>query len=177
MKRTRLAGAVLAICVGASAAHAQSPWSLNIAAGASIPAGDLANRVSAGWHGLATVNLSSPTQVYGLRFDLDYSRFGYSATSGVGRLTTTSGTVNLTYRLPMTDSPISPYLITGLGAYVTECSAATGCGTAADYGWNIGLGTKLYVLGLRSFLEARYHRTGFHGTSVHYFPITLGITL
>ena|SRR5919204_4816317 len=177
MRRTFLTSLALASAVMVATVHAQSPWSLNIAGGLAIPTGDLANRVNTGWHGLATVSLSSPTQVYGLRFDAEYNRFGVDATSPIGRLTTTSGTINLTYRLPSVDSPFSPYLITGLGAYVTECSAASGCGTAAHYGWNVGLGTKLYVMGVRSFLEARYHRTGFHGSSVYYFPITFGITL
>ena len=45
------------------------------------------------------------------------------------------------------------------------------------FAWNFGLGTKLYVLGFRSFLEARYHLTKFHGTPVHYFPLTFGISL
>ena len=53
----------------------------------------------------------------------------------------------------------------------------TGCDAATRYGWNFGLGTKLYVLGFRSFLEARYHLTKFHGTPVHYFPLTFGISL
>jgi hypothetical protein len=177
MTRTVLTGLALASLLGVARARAQSPWALNIAGGVSVPTGDLSDRVSTGWHGLASVSLSSVTQVYGLRFDAEYNRFGYSGSTALGRLTTTSGTVNLTYRLPRIDSPFSPYLITGLGVYVTDCSAATGCGSAAHYGWNIGLGTKWYVLGLHTFLEARYHRTAFHGASVYYFPLTFGITL
>jgi hypothetical protein len=154
---------------------------INFAAGITLPQGDLADRVSTGWHGLATVNLSSPTQVYGLRFDVAHNRFGYddqlTTALGKGRESTTSATINLTYRLPLNNAPISPYLITGLGAYVTECSQGPACDAQAHYGWNIGLGTKLYVLGVQSFLEARFHRTGHRGQDVHYLPITLGITL
>jgi hypothetical protein len=179
MKRTILAGLALAIVAGANAAQAQKRVSLNLAAGVTLPQGDLADRVSTGWHGLATVNLSSPTQVYGLRFDLAHHRFGYNddlrATVGNGRLTTTSATVNVTYRLPMNNAPLSPYLITGLGAYVTGCTQGADCDAAAHYGWNIGLGAKLYVLGFQSFLEARFHRTGHRGSDVYYFPVTLGI--
>jgi opacity protein-like surface antigen len=85
-----------------------------------------------------------------------------------------SATLNATYRLPMTNSPMSPYLISGLGAYRTECSLAVGCEAATKFGWNVGLGTKLFV-GFRSFVEARYHRTKRGDGNVHYFPLTLGV--
>jgi hypothetical protein len=188
MKRIFLAGLVLAT-ITATAAQAQKKVALNLAAGVTLPQGDLADRVDMGWHALATVNLSSPTQAWGLRFDVAHNRFyqenevatpfqqtNYSGTDYSGRFTTTSATANLTYRLPLYNVAFSPYLITGLGAYVSECSGGGTCDAAAHYGWNIGLGTKLYVLGFQSFLEARFHRTGFRGTDVHYFPITFGIS-
>jgi opacity protein-like surface antigen len=74
----------------------------------------------------------------------------------------------------MTNSPMSPYLISGLGAYRTECSLAVGCDASTKFGWNVGLGTKLFV-GFRSFIEARYHRTKRGDSSVNYFPLTLGL--
>jgi hypothetical protein len=171
---------LLALALAPIALSAQKKVSLNLAAGLTIPQGDLADRVDMGWHGLATVNLSSPTQVYGLRFDIAHHRFNYGddlrAAVGNGREQTTSATINLTYRLPMYDSPISPYLITGLGAYMTSCTQGPECDMQAHYGWNIGLGTRLYVLGFQSFIEARFHRTGHRGADVHYLPITFGIT-
>jgi hypothetical protein len=77
--------------------------------------------------------------------------------------------------LPTPGTPTSPYLIAGLGAYRTDCSVASACNAVTHFGWNIGLGTKLYVLGFRSFLEARYHRTSANGRSVNYFPFTVGL--
>jgi hypothetical protein len=181
MKRTILGGLLLA-CAGTASLHAQTR--VYLAGGVTFPQGSFGDRAYAGWHGLATLNLSSPTQVYGLRFDVDYNRFGTStetpvspAAYGGARFTTTSGTLNLTYRLPMTNSAFSPYVITGLGVYVTDCSGAAGCGSSAHYGWNIGAGTKFYLFGLQGFLEGRFNRTGFRGAPVHYFPITLGLTL
>lgn len=75
----------------------------------------------------------------------------------------------------MTNSPMSPYLISGIGAYRSECSVGPGCDATTRYGWNVGLGTRLYVLGFRSFFEARYHRTERGESDVHYFPVTLGV--
>lgn len=180
MRRVFVAIALALVISGAQALSAQRRVTLNIAGGVSFPQGDLSDRVYTGWHGLATVNLSSPTQPMGLRFDAAYNQFGfddaYAATAGAGHLSTTSLTLNFTYRLPMYDSPVSPYLIAGLGAYHIDCSAGTGCDAATRYGWNFGLGSKLYVLGFRSFVEARYHLTKFHGAPVHYFPLTFGIS-
>lgn len=75
----------------------------------------------------------------------------------------------------MTNSPMSPYLIAGIGGYRGECSLSTGCDPTTRYGWNVGLGTKLFVLGFRSFLEARYHRTEIGGTDVQFFTPTFGL--
>lgn len=60
-----------------------------------------------------------------------------AALGGEGDQSTTSGTLNATYRLPMTDSPMSPYLISGLGAYHTERSLGPGCDGTTRFGWNV----------------------------------------
>ena len=44
------------------------------------------------------------------------------------------------------------------------------------FGWNAGIGTKLYLVGLKTFLEARFHSTTRDGSRVNYFPISFGIT-
>jgi hypothetical protein len=69
---------------------------------------------------------------------------------------------------------MSPYLISGLGVYRTECSLPVGCDATTKFGWNVGLGTKLFV-GFRSFIEARYHRTKRGDSSVSYLPLTFGV--
>jgi opacity protein-like surface antigen len=161
--------------VGASSVtslEAQRPISVGLAGGVSLPQGDLADGVNTGWHALGNLWLSTLMQPLGLRLDVAYNRFPFSA--GSGHETVGSATLNATYRLPMTNSPMSPYLISGLGAYRTECSLAVGCEAATKFGWNVGLGTKLFV-GFRSFVEARYHRTKRGDGNVHYFPLTLGV--
>jgi hypothetical protein len=119
-------------------------------------------------------------QPIGLRLDVAYNRFALSDEAQAvlgedGHQAVGSATLNATYRLPMTNSSMSPYLITGLGAYRSECSVEPECDATTRYGWNVGLGTKLYLLGFRSFLEARYHRTTHRGVGVHFFPVTFGV--
>ena len=163
--------------------HAQRPVSLGLAGGVSLPQGGWGDGVnSAGWHALATVGVSTLMQPLGLRLDVAYNRFTFSdraqtAFGGEGYQDVGSATANVTYRLPMTNSPLSPYLISGLGSYRSSCSRGPGCDATFRYGWNVGLGTKLHLIGSRSFIEARYHRTERGGRDVNFFPVSVGLML
>jgi hypothetical protein len=173
-----LIAALSTVLAAPSVLVGQRPVSIGIAGGASIPTGNLRDGVDVGWHGLATIAVSTLMQPLGLRIDVAYNRFAFSSNAAAFAdeyQSTGSATLNFTYRLPMTNSPISPYLISGLGAYRSECSLETGCEATTRYGWNVGLGTKLLILGFRSFLEARYHRTEIGDTGVQYFTPTFGI--
>jgi hypothetical protein len=180
--RPSLVAAAWLVAVLPWPAGAQRVLSLGMAGGVSVPQGSLSDGASAGWHALGTLVLSAPTQPLGIRADVAYNRFAFS--DGVGEAAGTRGhhsvgsaTANVTYRLPMTDSPMSPYLISGLGAYRSDCSAGAACEATTRYGWNVGLGTKLYAFRVRSFIEARYHRTARGQRTIQYFPITVGIML
>jgi hypothetical protein len=177
---------LIGVCSGmlsaASSLEGQRPISIGLGGGISEPEGDLRDGVSTGWHALGTLAWSPVMLPLGLRVDLAHNRFAFSdetqtAVGGDGHQETTSATLNATYRLPMTDSPMSPYLISGLGAYHSRCSVGPGCDGTTRYGWNVGLGTRLFVLGFRSFLEARYHRTEYGEMNVHFLPLTFGVTL
>lgn len=175
MRRWILAVACAGLWVSATAHAQQRPISVGLAGGVSLPQGDLADGVNTGWHALATVALSTLMQPIGLRLDIAYNRFDFDV--GDGNQSVASATLNATYRLPMTNSPMSPYLISGLGAYRSECSVdVVACDATTKFGWNVGLGAKLYLLGFRSFIEARYHSTnGSNDNDIGYFPLTFGL--
>jgi opacity protein-like surface antigen len=172
MRRWILAVLVGVVCTSALAEGQQRPISIGLAGGVSLPQGDLADGANTGWHALGNLWLSTLMQPLGLRLDVAYNRFEFSDVEG--NQSVGSATLNATYRLPMTNSPMSPYLISGLGAYRYECSLDVGCDATTKFGWNVGLGTKLYV-GFRSFIEARYHRTTRGDGDVNYFPVTFGV--
>src|SRR5262245_1223125 len=180
MRRAFFATCVAVLLIGVAApVGAQRLLWLNVGGGVSIPQGDLSDPNNVGWNALASVALSVPMQPLGLRADLAYNQFGFNSTGqalfgGSGHQSVGSATLNATYRLSMPGTPLSPYLITGLGVYRTDCSP--GCDGVTHLGWNFGLGTKLYVLGFRSFIEARYHLTEANEAGVHYFPVTVGLT-
>ena len=181
MRRWMLMAVMPTLLIAPTVASAQRPISVGLAGGVSVPQGNFGDGATTGWHALGTLALSTLMQPLGLRLDAAYNRFAYSdAVQAVraedGYESVSSATLNATYRLPMTDSPLSPYLISGLGAYRTECSTGPGCDATTRYGWNVGLGTKLYVLGFRSFLEGRYHRTERGDRDVNFFPVTFGLS-
>lgn len=161
-----------------AALAAQRPLAVGIAGGVAVPVGRLGDDASAGWRALGTLALSSPFQPLSLRLDGAYDRFALDdagALDGNGALTVGSATLNVGYRLPMTRSPMSPYLITGLGAYRTACASGLECGATTRFGWNAGLGTKVRVLGTTTFIEARYHRTTRDRGRMHFVPVSVGM--
>jgi Outer membrane protein beta-barrel domain len=175
-----LVTALLALMTAFAPLEAQRPISFGVGGGVSLPEGDINDEADIGWHALVTGVMGSAMQPLKLRLDVAYSQLGFSdqtqaALGGTGHFSIGSATLNLSYRLPQATWSVSPYLITGLGAYRTDCSIGPDCGSTVHLGWNFGLGANLYVLGFRNFLEVRWHRTSSHGSGVHYFPVTFGI--
>ena len=177
MRYPMMVAAACAVAAGPLAA--QRPLTLGVAGGVAMPQGDFGDAVDGGWRGLATLALSSPMQPLGLRLDAAHDRFDFGGGAATalrgGRRTVTSGTLNVTYRLPMTRSALSPYLIGGLGAHRLACGGGAACDAATRFGWSAGVGTKLTGLHLRTFLEARLQTVSQGGRDVRYFPVTFGL--
>jgi hypothetical protein len=160
-----------------SAAHtlgAQTPLKLSLGGGASVPLGRFADQSSLGWHALASVGLSTFMQPISLRLDAHYNRFNAKA-AGPDR-DIASATLNLAYRLPITDSPFSPYVIAGGGAYRFDCAGGANCNSATTAGWNAGLGTKFNAFRLKGFVEARWHALNLETGNVRFVPVTFALT-
>ena len=167
---------LIAALVGVgSAAAAQRPVKLNVGGGFSLPIGDFNDSQSPGWHALVGLDISNLMQPLGLRLEGAYNRF--TARSTDADQTITSGTANVTYRLPMTNSPLSPYVIAGAGAYDPACRSAS-CVTKTKFGWNAGAGTKAAFLGAKWFVEGRFQSVngGIVGNA-RFASFTLGLTL
>lgn len=180
MRRWIFRAAYVGVVCSAAPLQAQSPLSLGVGGGVSVPEGDVDDEVNTGWHALVTAELASPMHPWELRLDIAYNRFELSepleaALGGEGHQTAGSATLNIIYRLPKVTWPVQAYVIGGLGAYRTDCSLGPGCESRVRYGWNYGLGAKFFFLGLSNFVEIRGHRTKSRSGDVHYFPVTLGI--
>jgi hypothetical protein len=170
-----LVRAALTLVVIGSVAHAQSPLQFSVAGGASLPTSQFNNTANTGWHAQASIGLTTLTQPIGLRADVAHNRFTAKSIGPDQALT--SATLNLTYRLPMTNSALSPYVITGAGAYRLECFGNVSCGPTTRFGWNAGLGTKIAALGMKWFVESRFHAVNANTGNARFVPFTFGLTL
>jgi opacity protein-like surface antigen len=170
----RYLATTLALVVTAHAVPAQRPITLSLGGGASVPLGRFDEGASVGWHALASLGWSTLMQPLSVRVDAQHNRFTARAAGPDQAIT--SATLNLAYRLPMTNSPLSPYVIAGGGAYRFECTGGTDCGSSTDIGWNAGLGTKFAAFRLKGFVEARWHAVNGEGGNVRFVPLTFALT-
>jgi hypothetical protein len=178
MKGETMVNRALVVCVVLSsvscAAVGERPINLNLAGGVALPLGSFGETASTGWHGLVGIGYSSRMQPIGLRLDAAHYRFEAEAVGPTRGIT--SATLNLSYRLPMTSSPLSPYLTAGAGAYRLECIGEPDCDNDTKFGWNAGLGTKIAALRLKWFLESRFQAVNAESGNVRFVPVTLGLT-
>lgn len=151
--------------------------------GVTFPRGDLGDEVGTGWHAGALVKM----RLYGaldVRLDGTYNVFGEKEFRDSVKTVSTYGQVSFGTLVAVlnlapdsaaypTDRANSPYLIGGIGRYHLdydpECSPNVPGGTACDNvtfrkakwynGINIGGGVTVpFFHGIRTYVEARYHR-------------------
>ena len=171
MKRTVLGvvTAVLAFSATASVVHAQNPMTFGIAAGASIPTGDLGDFVGTGFHGMATLGFMPSMLPFGMRIDGMYNSMdGKDDADFTAKIIAV--TANGVFAMP--GMMASPYIIGGLGFYNTDFD--TGADAENDFGINVGVGAKFNLSGFGTFAEARYHHI-FAEDALQFIPITFGI--
>lgn len=177
-RRRRPAGRdalVLAVVVMfglAPAAAAQSPMSLGLGGGMTLPTGELETRLQRGYHGLATLRLGVPLVPVHLRADASYGLL--SDRSGAGNdLMVAAVTGNVGYDVvPLGLAAV--YVVGGGGYYWTEAEAV-GERRAGNVGWNAGAGFRVSLGALRLFAEARYHTVKLEAGDAHFIPVTVGI--
>lgn len=180
---------------------------IGVFGGVTLPLGDFKDDVGTGWHAgaLAKIRLYKALD---LRVDGTYTKLGTKEFPGVnesgapiatlktdGKVTfgTLDAVVNMGADSAMYpgDNSVSPYLVGGLGVYNVDfaatCTPASGFPTVCDgfsepaktnIGFNAGAGGSLPLIGIRAFLEARYHhifRSADIGGSRSMFLISAGL--
>ena len=160
---------------------AQSPVSVGVGAGVAVPVGALRHDVNPGLRALAMLDLGVPEMPFSLRVDAAYDRLGFqstpvgSARQETGARTVASASVNLTLISSDWERVVSPYAIAGVGFSRIGCAGRTDCGASTQMGWNVGLGMRLGLFGLRGFTEARMHCVPKTVADDCYIPVTLGL--
>jgi opacity protein-like surface antigen len=191
---TRAAILAAAVFTAAAAfahpAQAQAnPISFGVTAGATKAVGDFSDGVDLGYHVGGLVEWSGLDLPFGVRLDGVYHRFSVNqdALTGSGvndaNVSITAGTLNAVFKFPAgTGSPVTPYLIGGVGFYHISASATCNdCGglSVSDsqnkFGLNGGGGLSFPLTGFSAFVEARYHHIFTDGGSTSMVPISVGI--
>ena len=172
MKRTVLGvvTAVLALSVSASVVHAQRP-TLGIAAGATLPTGDLGDGFDTGFHGMVTLGFMPSMLPFGMRIDGAYNSMDGKDNSPI-TAKIISVSANAVFSMP--GMMASPYFIGGVGFYNSDYDQP-GVDASNDFGINVGLGAKFSLSGFGTFAEIRYHNIFTEDNSTQYLPITFGI--
>ncbi len=178
---------------GAQAATSLTkPISIGISGGVAIPSGGLANGTSGGFTGVNTgynvtgsLALALPVLPFEVRGDVAYNGFGsknfiFPADEGQSSynadVRVLGFTANIVYPFPIPTPLIRPYVIGGIGEYNVRISPSTGASTSqSDFGYNLGAGVKLSLVGFNLFAEARYHHVNENQGSTAFTPITVGV--
>ena len=185
-RKTCLSVSLIAVVCAAvlsmpTAARAQSGFGQRLTAGVygglTIPRGAFDDEVGTAWNGGGFGKI----RVYGpldLRIDGTYSKFAKKDIVGTIATVTTDGrvlfgTVNALVNLGPDsaaypgDNSAAPYILAGFGRYQLDYKASCvgeGCTTFEEpgknthNGINIGGGSTFPLGGVRTFIEARYHR-------------------
>jgi len=169
--------AILAITASAPAAQAQNELSFGLAAGATIPTGDLGDDFAkTGFHGMVTVGFMPTMLPFGMRIDGMYNQLSLEDGLGDANFRIMGANANAIFAMPAMRT--SPYLIGGVGVYNSKITSddidVEGDGVT-DVGINIGIGAKFNLSGFGTFAELRYHNIFADGSSIQFIPITFGI--
>jgi len=181
MNQTRLSvlalSLIAALSTTASAQQGFGRPTVGIFGGVTLPSGDFNDEVGTGWHAGGLIK----ARAYGVldvRVDGTYGKFAKKDIVGTIATVTTDGrvlfgTVNALVNLGPDsaaypgDNSAAPYILAGFGRYQLDYKASCvgeGCTTFEEpgknthNGINIGGGSTFPLAGVRTFIEARYHR-------------------
>lgn len=181
--RARIVAAVLIAGLSFSAV-ARAQMAYGASAGLNSPRGDFGLLVNTGYHITGLAEYSVPLMPFGFRGEASWSELGYKSSIG--------GPPGAHTRIvsAIANGMISPpamgglYVIGGFGIYrmTAECSTCTTIATKG--GLNGGLGYRLGLGGISTFIEARYHyiagpsdptNGGVKTSNTQFIPVSVGV--
>ena len=201
MSKLRLSLLAIALISFAATASAQDPTGFGrptagIFGGVSLPNGDFGDEVGTGWHAGGLFKMRA-YKALDVRVDGTFTKFAEKKIVGTIASVETygsviQGTLNALVNLGPDsaaypgDNSVSPYILGGFGEYRLDydaecsgtCEGFVEPGKHTHFGMNVGAGASIPFLGLRTFVEARYHhisRKASEGSSRNMALISLGI--
>ena len=149
--------------------------SFGIAAGATVPTGDLGDFYGTGFNVMGTLGYQPVAMPVGLRFDVAWHSLGLNDDfdfEDADDLRIISGTANAVLSVSNTGG-IKPYVLGGVGLYNYDA----GGDSETKFGLNGGGGLEFQLAGFSTFLEARYHHafTDDDEGAVQFIPVVFGV--
>jgi hypothetical protein len=165
---------ILAVAFSSPAsAQVNDEFSWGLTAGAAVPVKELNKEHQTGVSAGITFAFGGVGQMFGIRADGMINRFPAKSGTNAGNARILGGTLNLVYSLFGSENRL--YVIGGVGAYGIRPDVK-GQESKTDFGTNGGIG--LWLPGISSFIEARYHhfyRAFPDKKAAPFVPITIGI--
>ena len=167
---------VTAALIALSSAPAEAQVKLMVAGGLNAPVGALGDAADLGYNVTAGLNVGAPLLPVGLRFEGAYN--GLQLKNSGGDVRIIAGIANAIFNIGRSND--APYLIAGLGAYNRRLDFNS-FGVTDDktvVGINGGAGLRFPLVGITTFVEARYHvmlGDRSDATNYQFIPITFGI--
>ena len=188
MKRSIVAAALFA-AASASPVQAQSasPVHFGLAAGGTVPTGDLADIEKFGYHVTGIGEISPIASPIGVRLDLMYNALTGKDVDIFGKapdLGLVTANLNGVFNLGAGSmSGVRPYVIGGVGLYnykVTDFVddgdiVTTNTSRETKFGLNGGIGFRFDLSGFSTFVEARFHNVFVDEANIQFIPISFGI--
>jgi hypothetical protein len=166
-----IATALLAVAAINDPAEAQRRTSFGLAAGATVPVGDLGDGTSTGFHVLGTLSVSGTASTpLGLRVDGMFNSLSGKSEGPDVNVWTVNG--NLVYAFPG-GLTATPYILGGAGWYNLKADGADE--GSNEIGINGGIGARFALSGFSTFAEVRFHNVFTDNNSAQMIPITFGI--
>lgn len=159
-----------------SPARAQS---FTIGGGLALPTD---NTVDSGFQVQGSVELPVANPALAIRLDAQYNRFPFTYTPALpctspgcspqhAHQRMIAGMVGGVLQLPDRTSPLTPYLVAGIGAY-NHSTPPSRLPSGTDFGVNAGGGVRLVVGAAQLVLEARMHIVK---NTTNFVPIVVGL--
>jgi hypothetical protein len=155
--------------------------SFGIAAGASLPMGDIADGAETGFNVTGSLYIRPARFAnLGFRGDIALDQFGLKNIDD-SSIRSLGFVLNGMYNIPVSASSVRPYGLLGVGFFSTKTSIATGSTTISasdsNLGYQAGAGLSFQLSGFATFLEAKYVKVMTEGdnNSTAFVPLTFGV--
>lgn len=194
MNRLSYVLSVLSLSLVTVAPQAQemsdSRVTFGIGGGVSVPIGEFGDGAKTGFHGQAMVGFMVPGVPVEMRGEFMYHSFdgkdgGTFNPSGSGPDTRViAGAVNGLWQLSGNEDGSNSgtqniYIMGGVGLYNVDLDFGSASTATSDsetkFGLNVGGGLKFNLVGLDTFVEARFHNVFTDGDALRMIPITVGL--